>query len=230
MKRHRTLDAEPVGPGGSGGEEDVLDLGQAHWLGRGWKRECFLHPNDPGLCIKVPRVDSHERSSLYKRVLNWRQGASSGEQHNRREFIAYQRFGALLAPFVPRYHRFIKTSRGPGLVIDAVRDRDGGSSVQLRDWLRQGTEDRGAALLTQFRVLFDLLEEQDLWLMDLNLQNFLVQVLPDGTERPWLIDLKRLADNKEIFQVSGWSTILKRRKLARRIDRFNAKFKARLGH
>jgi hypothetical protein len=163
-------------------------------------------------------------------MASWFRAESTGDAHNRREWQACRAFGAVLAPFVPRYHGFIATSRGPGLVVDLVRDGDGAPSALLRDWLRQGSADRGAALLDQFRVLFDLLAAHDLWLMDLNLQNFLIQVAADGIERPWLIDMKRLADNKEIFQVSGWSTTLKRRKLARRIDRFNAKFKARLGH
>ncbi|MEE8213989.1 MAG: YrbL family protein, partial [Alphaproteobacteria bacterium] len=154
---------------------------------------------------------------------------SAGDAHNRLEWQAYRAFGTVLAPLVPRYHGFIATSRGPGLVVDLVRDVDGGPSMQLRDWLHQGSAERGTALLDRFHVLFDLLAAHDLWLMDLNFKNFLVQVAADGTERPWLIDLKRLADNKEIFQVSGWSATLKRRKLARRIDRFHARFDTHLG-
>jgi hypothetical protein len=220
------MKSDAAGLGGCG-EAAMVDLDHAQWIGRGWKRDCFLHPTDPGLCIKVASDDA--AGKLRERIASWYHAESTGDAHNRREWQAYHAFGTILAPFVPRYHGFIATSRGPGLVVDLVRDGDGAPSVPLRDWLHQGTPDRGAALLDQLHILFDLLTAHDLWLMDLNLQNFLVQVAADGTERPWLVDLKRLADNKEIFQVSGWSTTLKRRKLARRIDQFNAKFKARLG-
>ena len=113
-------------------------------------------------------------------------------------------------------------------MIDVVRDSDGALSPSLKDWLESATIERGLDLLARFRVLFDVLQEHDLWLMDLNLQNFLIQTTEDGTDRPWLIDLKRLADNKEIFQIAGWSSTLKRSKLRRRIERFHAYFDVKL--
>ena len=85
------------------------------------------------------------------------------------------------------------------------------------------------AVLEHFGALFDVLLRHDVWLMDLNLRNFLIQTCDDGSERPFLVDLKRLADNKEIFQLSGWSVTLKRRKLNRRISKFKEKFRTRLG-
>ncbi len=235
MKSIRTVDS-PSNPLEStahgvigGGAAPPLDLDGGQWIGRGWKRDCYLHPKDAGLCIKVANNNAADARKLRERMTSWFRAESAADAHNRREWQAYGAFGAVLAPFVPRYHGFIATSRGPGLVVDLVRDEDGRPSMQLRDWLDQGSAERGAALLDRFRVLFDLLAVHDLWLMDLNFKNFLVQVAEDGTERPRLIDLKRLADNKEMFQLAGLSRGLKRRKLARRIDRFQAKFKAWLG-
>ncbi len=212
-----------------GGGAPPLDLDRALWIGSGWKRDCYLHPDEPGLCIKVARDKPGGARRLRERLSSWARAENTGDAHNRREWQAYGTFGAQLAPFVPCYHGFIATSRGPGLVVELVRDAHGSPSAPLRDWLHDGTQERGAALLDQFRIFFDMLATRDLWLMDLNLQNFMIQVTEDGTERPWLIDLKRLVDNKEIFQVPGWSTTLKRRKLARRIERFNTKFTTRLG-
>ena len=228
MKSAKTVDP-PGAPLESAAAPAPLDLDGAQWIGRGWKRDCYLHPLDPGLCIKVASGEATASRRLRKRIASWCRSENTGDAHNRREWQAYGAFGTVLGSFVPRYHGFVATSCGPGLVVDLVRDEDGGPSMQLRNWLPQGSTDRGAALLDRFRVLFDLLEANELWLMDLNSKNFLVQVAEDGSERPWLIDLKRLADNKERFQLAGLSRGLKRRKLARRIERFNAKFKARLG-
>ncbi|MEE8140974.1 MAG: YrbL family protein, partial [Alphaproteobacteria bacterium] len=175
------------------GQAAPVELDPGQWIGRGWKRECYLHPIDPGLCIKVASDIPVGTPGWRERVVSLCRKGSVGDAHNRREWKAYCAFGTILAPFVPRYHGFIATSRGQGLVVDLVRDGDGAPSSQLRGWLHQASADRGAALFDRFRVHFDFLAAHDLWLMDLNLQNFLVQVAADGTERPWLIDLKRLS-------------------------------------
>ncbi|MDX1486387.1 MAG: YrbL family protein [Alphaproteobacteria bacterium] len=224
----RASDKERSAPGEHPGAP-VLDLEQAAWLGRGWKRDCLVHPEDPNLCIKVPAADPHESSSWRDRLTVWRHGEKSGEHHNRREWQAYETHGEILAPFIPRYHGLIETSRGTALVIDTVRNRDGSPAVQLTEWLKTGTPERGRALLARFEALFDVLLRHDIWLMDLNLRNFLIETCADGSERPLLVDLKRLADNKEILQLSGWSVALKRRKLKRRIATFKEKFRTRLG-
>lgn len=204
----------------------AIDLAGAECIGRGWKRDCYVHPGEPALCIKVSSARPRSARPRRQRLTNWLLARETGEALNRREWEAYRRYGAILAPYVPRCHGFIRTSRGPGLVVDLVRDKDGRPSPNLRKWLSRSSPDAAEALLLQFRSLFDLLEREEIWLMDLNLMNFLVQDTGDGRVRPWLSDLKRLAVNKEIFQPAGWSDRLKRLKLARRIDRFQAKVRA----
>ena len=163
MKSAKTVDS-PSNPMASAAESVIggtaaapLDLHGAQWIGRGWKRDCYLHPLDPGLCIKVASEAAAGARKLRERMASWFRAESAGDAHNRREWQAYRAFGAVLAPFVPRYHGFIATSHGPGLVGDLVRDQDGGPSMQLRDWLDQGSADQGAALLARVRIRFDLL-------------------------------------------------------------------------
>ncbi len=211
------------------GQVAPVNLDRRRWIGRGWKRECYLHPIDPGLCIKVASDIPVGTPGWRERVVSLCRKGSVGDAHNRREWKVYCAFGTILAPFVPRYHGFVPTTLGLGLAIELLRDGNGAPSSPLRGWLHQASADRGAALLDQFRVLFDLLATHDLWLWDFSHENFVVQVAADGTERPWLIDLKRLFDNKEMFQRAYWSHGLKRRELARRINRFNAEFMANLG-
>ena len=206
----------------------VLDLGRAQWIGQGYNRDCYLHPEDSSLCIKLPKDDPQDDLPLRDSLAKWRNGESAGDLYNRSEWQAFEQFGKILAPFVPRYHGFAETSRGRGLVIDAVCDQVGTPSIHLKKWLKMTTTDKGESLLQQFRILFDLLENHDLWLMDLNFQNFLVQVMDDGTERLWLTDIKRLPDSKEIYQLSGWSKTRRRRKFARRIELFHSKYQTAL--
>lgn len=219
------LDEKSVGnaaktqPGGA----SPVDLGPARLIGHGWKRDCYQHPDDPGLCIKVPSRDPKGAPRLRERFVEWRSGGTIGDQHNDREWRAYLRFGAVLAPFIPAYHGFVETTRGRGLVVELIRDADGAPSRQLKDWLRTAPPETAEPLLDRLETLFDLLLSNEAWLMDLNLTNFAAQIAADGTARPRLVDIKRLVDNKELFQLSGWSDWLMRRKLVRRIARFYAK-------
>jgi hypothetical protein len=209
--------------GTASGTGAPLDLGDARLIGHGWKRDCYQHPLDPGLCIKVPSLAPKGTRRLRERLIEWRAGSSIGAQHNDREWKAYGRFGEVLRPFIPAYHGFVATSRGRGLVVELVRDADGRPSRHLKDWLRAASPEAAAPLLERLDALFELLLRHEAWLMDLNLTNFTAQIADDGTAWPRLVDIKRLADKKELFQVSGWSRALMRRKLARRIARFHAK-------
>lgn len=202
-----------------------IDLAGATLIGQGWKRDCYLHPADPDLCIKVPSLKPKGTRRLRERFIEWRHGGSIGDQHNAREWAAFCRFRDLLGPYLPVYHGFVATSRGRGLLIDVVRDADAQPSVHLKVWLRETPVEEAEPFLARIADLFDLLLRHEIWLMDLNLTNFVAQIGPDGTARPKLIDIKRIADNKELFQISGWSRTLMRRKLARRITRFHAKVK-----
>lgn len=200
-----------------------IDLSGATLIGHGWKRDCYLHPTDTGLCIKLPSAKPKGTRRFRERFIEWRNGGSIGDQHNDREWAAYRQFGDLLAPYLPVYHGFVATSRGRGLLIDVVRDADGSPSAHLKDWLRATPVHEAAPLLARISALLDLLLCHDIWLMDLNLTNFVARIDAGGEAHPMLIDIKRIADNKELFQISRWSRTLMRRKLARRIARFHAK-------
>lgn len=200
-----------------------VDLSAATLIGHGWKRDCYLYPGDAGRCIKVPSISPKGAKRLRERFTEWRHGGSIGDQHNAREWAVYGRFKDLLAPYLPVYHGFVATTRGRGLLIDVVRDADGSPSAHLKDWLRVAPAEKAAPLLAQLDALLDLLLSHEIWLMDLNLTNFVAQIDSDGAARPKLIDIKRIADNKELFQIAGWSRTLMRRKFARRISRFHAK-------
>lgn len=205
---------------------EVIDLEDAPLIGHGWKRDCYRHPHDPGLCIKVPSVRPKGARRFRERFSEWHHGGSIGDLHNAREWAAYCRIGDQLAGYLPACRGFVATSRGRGLVVELVRDADGSPSVHLKDWLRETPAQDAAPLLARLEDLFDLLLRHEIWLMDLNLTNFVAQIDGDGNARPMLIDIKRAADNKELFQLSGWSRTLMRRKLARRIARFHAKVKS----
>ena len=86
-------------------------------IGRGSKRDCYAHPGNPDLCIKVPRhpdrADAQQPS-----IVEWYCAT------------ALDRRG------VPFRHRarcygWVETDRGTGLVMERVRNRDGAPALTL---------------------------------------------------------------------------------------------------
>ncbi len=202
----------------------MVELAGAVFIGHGWKRVCYIHPDDPTRCIKVGFKGRVRGWGWRDRLTTLRFDRGAAEVLNRREWKAFCRAGAVLADYVPRYHGPIATTLGEGLEIDLVRDGGGEPAKQLRPWLLNAPAEQGAKLRAQFDALFDLLFQHEIWLFDLNMSNFVVQETEDGAPRVWLIDLKRAADSKEFLQITAWTRSQKRRKLARRIQRFDDKF------
>ena len=84
MKSAKTVDS-PSNPMAStaervmgGGALVPLDLHGAQWIGRGWKRDCYLHPHDPGLCIKVASEAAAGARKLRERRVSWFRAARAG--------------------------------------------------------------------------------------------------------------------------------------------------------
>lgn len=90
-------------------------------IGEGGKRECWRHPDNPSLCIKVAKakpkahmqsvLESHYAEHLYK--------------------------CGVISPRLPRVHGWKKTNRGWGLVTDLIHDGSGLPALTLRQALEQ---------------------------------------------------------------------------------------------
>ena len=109
----------------------------------GGKRGCFVHPDDPNLCIKVDYSSRGVRSTL------------SEAKFLQRKIIAH-RIGAG-APF-SKFHGRVKTSLGDGSVFTLIRDHDGTISKTLSDViklpLKPENHERYDVALADFRTRF----------------------------------------------------------------------------
>src|SRR5215510_1233081 len=104
----------------------MIDLTGAVLVGQGNERSCFVHPNDPGLVIKIPRQGQRCRG---QNQIDWfylselvRRGASFDH--------------------IPRPHGLVATSLGEGLVCERIAEPTGISSPALAVAVRLGTLDR----------------------------------------------------------------------------------------
>jgi hypothetical protein len=152
----------------------MIQLTEDLFLGKGRTRECYRHPHDTSLCVKVDYLDK-------------------GCRQTSKEAKYYQKLRrlkpALEYDFIPRFHGMIETNRGIGGVFDLVRDDDGQVSRTLGECLRDGTVARERPVweksLDQF---LGRLMETGVILRDLNPGNLSARRLADGSIRLVAID------------------------------------------
>lgn len=94
-------------------------------IGRGNDRDCWRHPRDGSLCIKIARP-GHQRPQ------------NEIDYHYSR-FLEKQR---IRSRHLPRVYGWVRTNRGRGLVCDLIHEPDGKPSPELLDAVRGGSLSR----------------------------------------------------------------------------------------
>ncbi|GAB1258663.1 YrbL family protein [Aurantivibrio plasticivorans] len=105
----------------------MLTVPEDLFIARGYHRECYQHPSNENLCVKVVvRGDTSETDReiryynvLKKRHIDWK--------------------------MLPRYHGWVNTNKGKAAVFDLIRDCDGKVSLALNYYLEN------PELTSQFR-------------------------------------------------------------------------------
>lgn len=170
-------------------------------IGSGTLRACYHYPEKPDRVIKVPMP-----------------GQAGGNDANRKEWKSYLQLVKSHAGIdhISHCYDFIETDRGQGLICDCIRDHDGQVSATLWDIIAyQDTCDLDDLIHVADKFC-NYLIVNNIFLFDINLKNIAYQKIPDGTYKPYAIDLKGPLDNKEFLQLSSRIKFLGRKKLQRR--------------
>ena len=124
---------------GTSGDSSVSLAGREPFA-RGGKRACYLHPEHSDLCIKLP-LPEQLPADLY-RAAPWHERIRKSVYHfdeNHREWTATQwmerHCDQTIWSHVPRYHGWVETDLGRGLLTEVCRDDDGLISRSLLDYL-----------------------------------------------------------------------------------------------
>jgi hypothetical protein len=139
-------------------------------VGVGNDRECWRHPRDRSLCIKVARSEQeraqNEIDFEYSQFL---------AQHN------------ISGPHITRMYGWVWTDRGPGLVFDLVCEPDDKPSPTLIKALRDRriAPAQAVALVNE---AFDWLVENRVILADYGTRNMLVRRRLDGRRELVFVD------------------------------------------
>lgn len=132
-----------------------LRLGQSEPFGVGGRRLCFVHPLDPGKCVKVSRRDERRtvRNSRSPIPTRFRREYDNNAHELAVLTELFERIGPEAGFGLPRCYGLVETDLGSGLVLDLIRDEDGPISRSLRELISTGHPP------ATFRAAFEALGE-----------------------------------------------------------------------
>ena len=155
----------------------------------GGRRLCYVHPEEPGKCIKVLRVDEHRTVRSVQKwgvLTRFRRAYDNNADEQRALKCLFRRIGPLAARHFPTSYGMVATDRGPGLVLDLIRDHDGGISRSVRELITIGLNVE--SLQTAYDEFAAFLLEHVVVTRSILDHNIAVQFRVDGSARMYLID------------------------------------------
>ncbi len=174
-------------------------------ISRGGRRAIYEHPDDPARLIKIVH-----RELMARPRKPFRPG---GEKHMQREYIETERLRRLgaLPPWLAAVEALVETDIGPGIVVPAIRERDGRLAPMLMELAGRLHEPAYSRALQAFA---SAALESRLIIIDLSPANVVARTLPDGEVSLHLVDGY---GSPTLLPIRAWSPRLNRLKNRKRI-------------
>ena len=194
---------------------------------RGGNRLCFVHPERPEVCVKVPRPDVGLAEKRRRKGLKGRLKSAASFDDNRDEAetltALHQRIGPDLARFAPRFLEWVATDLGAGIAVDLMRDADRAIATPLKQYVwERGLAPPLSAALAEFSAFW---VRERVPSRELLLHNVVVRRLSGGELRLVVVDG---LGNADLLPLSRWSARLAERKAARKVARLRTRIDALL--
>jgi len=188
--------------------EFMVQIEKTNFIGKGFHRECYRHPDDETLCIKIVVAGNAQESDREKRYY----------RHLEKRGVSWE--------MLPRYHGVVQTDQGPGSVFDLISDADGTVSQTLRHILSSAEKTAAIAddLEKSLAELKSYLLNQCVITMTLKSKNILCQTNGSGKLRLIIVDN---IGNSDFIPICNYSKFLARKKILRTWKRFEQRMKGR---
>ena len=180
-------------------------------VGTGHHRECYRHPEDSSLCIKI--IVSGNNKEIRRETKYYR--------HLQKKDVSWD--------MIPRYYGEIETNMGSGTVFDLVFDHDGAISKNLKHYLSSNelTEENYRRLSNALDLLKNYLLQQRIITMTLNPNNILCKKLASGSLRLYVIDN---IGNPVFIPIFNVSSYFAKKKFLRKWKRFEDRLLSKYKH
>ncbi len=199
----------------------MIRLQGAEIIAAGNTRDVYRHPQDPALLIKVIRPSAIEKR--YGRGAPWYKFRRRRYRHliavlrEVREQIAVQATGDAHPRFLQKIVGFAETDFGMGLVVEAVRSRDGGYAPTVATLANKGLID--ATMTKALDRFLDEVVASPAIVADLNPFNVVYADAPPEAPHFVLIDG---IGHKNLIPLERMSTAINRWSKVRKVARFRA--------
>ncbi len=180
----------------------MIELDSSRFIGKGWHRECYIHPDNDKLCVKVVvsgNLDESKREQKYYKFLQKRRA--------RWEIL-------------PEFHGLIETNMGSGAVFDLIRDFDGEVSKTLEYYLLLDdlTEAENAGISTAIDVFKRELLQQTIITMGILPKNIMYKKTAANEGALVVIDN---IGNSDFIPICNYINYLAKKKITRKLLRFH---------
>ena len=181
----------------------IIDIDSSDFVGKGLHRECYVHPKNENLCIKIVVSGDHkecQREQNYYRFL---------ESRN----ISWE--------MLARFYGIVETNVGQGSVFDLIRNHDGSISKTLEYYLttNEKTESHYFELSKAISLLKTYLYQQKIITMTLKSKNILFKKMSHKAARLVIIDN---IGNSDLIPICDYSAYFSRKKILRKWMRFES--------
>jgi len=178
----------------------MLFLKSELFIGSGSHKNCYIHPLNDSLCIKVSNNDSEkivEKEIMYQNYLE-KKGFNSD--------------------IIPRYHGIVETNFGKGYVFDLIRDFDGNISKSIGFYLKN--EELYSNLIKAFQNLEKNMIKNILITRKLKERNLLYQKTDENHGKIIIVDD---IGPTEFIPLEIFSSFFAKKKIMRKIKEFKKK-------
>lgn len=199
-------------------QHTAVKLDQLTPFAIGGTRLCFVHPDDSNKCIKVLRADRtpQTRRQLTKGIKKLRPAKHWDDQQ--KELSAYRHLLARETPtlwrHIPEFFGSVETDLGLGIVTRIFRNFDGNFPRNLEQEVPKGIDDSLKNGIENFK---SWLRQELVVTRDLLPHNIIV--VRDSSQHCRLLIVDGLG-NSEWIPVSTWFRSFARRKIERKIAKF----------
>ncbi len=179
----------------------MITIDQSGFIGKGFHRECYRHPENKNRCIKVIWAGHPKESQREKRYY----------RHLETRGISWD--------MIPRYYGDIQTNLGPGSVFDLIVDHDFVVSKSLEYYLssEEKTKTYYDSLSNSLYLLKDYLFQNLIITQNLALSNILCRKTEFGISRLFIVDN---IGNTDFIPICTYNNYFAVRKISRKWQRF----------
>lgn len=142
-------------------DQAALELNDSLRIGRGNKRDCYVHPGDAGQCIKVARHQDRLEECQEQSIVEW-------------FYLNHLKERQVPLTHIVDCYGWVNTRQGAGLALERVQQDCGRSALTLREALHQGQLNR-AQLVRMLAELKSWATRYAVVISDLNTDNLMVR-------------------------------------------------------